>query len=197
MKARILDSQLFVYSEPDLNSQPVAQVFAGQDVDLGSFKKKGDKGWVKVKLATGQEGYLVGNAKVFLYRLVTLLQKSVKVYGSPSLASMPRAEFKKNDKFYLVEVVKQDDKDWVRVRDSKGTEGFIEGNTKIKQIPMITKDAGKKNMLYGALWFIGGVVVTIGTLSSSSGSGIIAWGAILFGGIQFVQGLIQFLTTKD
>lgn len=199
MKARILDSQVFVYSEPDLNSQPVTQIFGGQEVELGSVKKKDGKQWIKVKLTTGQEGYLTGDSRVFVIKLVSLLQNNAKFYSSPSITSIPKTEFRKNDKFYLVEVIKEADKEWVKVRDLKGNEGFVEGNTKIKQIPVVNKEVGKKNMLYGALWFIGGVVVTVGTLSAASGGGtyIVAWGAILFGGIQFVQGLIQFLTTND
>ena len=199
MKARILDSQVFIYSEPDLSSQPVTQIYAGQEVELGGVKKKGGKQWVQVKLATGQDGYLAGDAKVFIIRQVALLQNNVKVYSSPSLVSIPRMEFKKNDKFYLVEVVRQDEKDWVKVRDFNGNEGFIEGATKIKQLPMMNKEVGKKNMLYGALWFIGGVVVTIGTYSAASGGGsyLVAWGAILFGGIQFLQGLYQYATSRD
>jgi hypothetical protein len=42
-----------------------------------------------------------------------------------------------------------------------------------------------KNMLYGALWCIGGTVATLAEI------GYIFWGAILFGAIQFFQGLYQ------
>ena len=56
-------------------------------------------------------------------------------------------------------------------------------------------EAGGKNMLYGALWCVGGIVVTAVTYQSASGRGggsyVVAWGAILFGAIQFVQGLFQ------
>ena len=56
------------------------------------------------------------------------------------------------------------------------------------------KETGKKSMLYGALWFIGGTVVTLGTLAAASGGGtyVIAWGAIIFGAIQFFRGLSQY-----
>lgn len=54
-------------------------------------------------------------------------------------------------------------------------------------------EAGKKNMLYGALWCIGGIVVTAATYSAAPGGGtyVVAWGAIVFGAIQFFHGLIQ------
>lgn len=49
----------------------------------------------------------------------------------------------------------------------------------------------KKDMLYGALWCIGGTAVTVLTYSAASGGGhyVIAWGAIVFGAIQFFKGL--------
>ncbi len=52
--------------------------------------------------------------------------------------------------------------------------------------------AGMKNMLAGAAWCIGGIVVTVLTLGAASQSGgtvVVAWGAIVFGAIQFFRGL--------
>ena len=58
------------------------------------------------------------------------------------------------------------------------------------------RSAGGRNMLFGALWCIGGTVVTVATLAASSEGGtyVVAWGAILFGGIQFLRGLFQLAT---
>ena len=56
------------------------------------------------------------------------------------------------------------------------------------------REAGKKNMLHGALWCIGGVVVTAVTYQAVAGAGgtyIIAFGPIIFGAIQFFRGLAQ------
>jgi hypothetical protein len=41
----------------------------------------------------------------------------------------------------------------------------------------------KKDILYGALWCIGGTILTLSHI------GFIFWGAIIFGGIQFFRGL--------
>ena len=52
-------------------------------------------------------------------------------------------------------------------------------------------ERAQKDMLYGALWCIGGIVVTALTYSAASEQGgtyVIAWGAILFGAIQFLRG---------
>ena len=45
------------------------------------------------------------------------------------------------------------------------------------------KQKAKKDMLYGALWCIGGIFATVADI------GFIFWGAILFGGLQFFKGL--------
>lgn len=57
------------------------------------------------------------------------------------------------------------------------------------------REAGNKNMLYGALWCIGGLLVTILTYSAASDGGtyVVAWGAVIFGAIQFFKGLFQRL----
>ncbi|WP_020471308.1 hypothetical protein [Zavarzinella formosa] len=48
-------------------------------------------------------------------------------------------------------------------------------------------------MLYGALWCGGGIIVTLGTLAMAAGGGsyVVAWGAIIFGAIQFFRGMSQ------
>jgi len=52
----------------------------------------------------------------------------------------------------------------------------------------------QKNAFYGLLWFGGGLVVTILTyaLASNGGGGtyVVAWGPVIFGGIQLFRGLI-------
>jgi hypothetical protein len=42
-----------------------------------------------------------------------------------------------------------------------------------------------KDMLYGALWCVGGIILT------AADFGYIFWGAIIFGGFQFVKGAMN------
>jgi hypothetical protein len=55
--------------------------------------------------------------------------------------------------------------------------------------------AGQRNMLIGAISCIVGVTVTALTMQAASGAAggryVIAWGAIVYGGLQFVRGVIQ------
>jgi hypothetical protein len=48
------------------------------------------------------------------------------------------------------------------------------------------KQEAIKDMLYGALWCIGGTVATLADF------GFVFWGAIVFGGIQFFQGVYKY-----
>jgi hypothetical protein len=61
---------------------------------------------------------------------------------------------------------------------------------RIHQFGQLEKKQAGKDVLYGALWLGGGLVVTLVSLSNGRG-GVIAYGAIIFGGIQFFRGLIK------
>jgi hypothetical protein len=56
-----------------------------------------------------------------------------------------------------------------------------------------------RHMLYGVLWAAGGITVTVITLAASANGGtyIVAWGAIIFGIIDFFRGLFGWLKYKD
>lgn len=61
-----------------------------------------------------------------------------------------------------------------------------EMNSYEDQMRAAFRERAKKDMLYGALWCIGGLVLTLAHI------GFIFWGAILFGGIQFFRGLVNY-----
>jgi hypothetical protein len=54
------------------------------------------------------------------------------------------------------------------------------------EIKKAKKDQAKKDILYGALWCVGGTIATVANV------GFIFWGAILFGGIQLIKGLVNY-----
>jgi hypothetical protein len=58
----------------------------------------------------------------------------------------------------------------------------------------VESEAGRRDVLYGGLWLLGGIAVTAVTylVADFSGGGryIVAWGAMLFGGLQFLRGLL-------
>lgn len=54
------------------------------------------------------------------------------------------------------------------------------------EIKRAKKEAGSKDMIYGALWCAGGSIATFANI------GFFFWGAILFGGIQFIKGAVNY-----
>jgi len=59
------------------------------------------------------------------------------------------------------------------------------------------QEEGRKNMLYGALWCLGGLAVTVFSYQSANSGGgkyVVAWGAVIFGAFQFFQGLSQTMS---
>lgn len=54
------------------------------------------------------------------------------------------------------------------------------------EIRKAKKERASKDILFGALWCIGGIIATVANI------GFIFWGAILFGGIQLVKGLVNY-----
>src|SRR2546427_5350557 len=49
----------------------------------------------------------------------------------------------------------------------------------------------------GGLWFAGGGLVTAATYAFSSGTYFLAWGPLLFGGVQLLRGLLRYLTVPS
>ncbi len=54
------------------------------------------------------------------------------------------------------------------------------------------------SMVIGAVIALVGTAVTLGTYQAASGGGqfVVAWGAILFGALQFLSGLIRHLRSN-
>ncbi|MDB5311984.1 MAG: hypothetical protein JWO38_6186 [Gemmataceae bacterium] len=60
--------------------------------------------------------------------------------------------------------------------------------------PANAPDDGRSEF-YGGLWCVGGIVVTVGSFLAAATAGggtyVVAWGAIVFGGIQFLRGMMR------
>ena len=198
MRARIIDPQVKLYSSPEANALSLATLVAGTEVEFGKTFKKDGKKWTEVLMPSGQKGYIPAETRIFPFRLGALLANNVPLYTQPSADSLVKANFSRNTKIYMTDVVRTENQDWVKVRDLSGNEGYISGRTPLRAIAEKSRALGRKNMITGALWCIGGIVVTVITYNSSSGGGtyIVAWGAILFGFVQLIQGIYQYFTAK-
>jgi hypothetical protein len=114
----------------------------------------------------------------------------------PNQISNPLAEQEAATKIYnyAASLMIDGGKDAMEVKDMLVAKGMDDSTayslvTSIEdEIHKAKKNRGQKDMLYGALWCIGGIVLTAAHI------GFIFWGAILFGGIQFIKGLVTTLS---
>ncbi len=197
MKARILDAQVKVYGSIEANAVSIAYLPAGSEVEFAAPKRRNGKLWVPIIMSTGQAAFIPGDTRIFVVRLANLLQDNVELRVEPSAAAMIKQKLAKGAKIYILEVVKKEDGDWVRVRDMNNVEGFVAGDTRIRVIQEKTKALGRKNMLSGAMWLIAGLIVTFSSTTTPSGTyALLGYGAILFGVVMLISGIVQLITAK-
>lgn len=92
---------------------------------------------------------------------------------------------------YAANLLVKENKSPSEVKKALMEEGIDEESASIivdsleTQINKIRKEQANKDMLYGALWCVGGIVMTVADV------GYIFWGAIVFGGYQFLKGAMN------
>ncbi len=199
MKAIILDPQAKVYESIDANPISIATLSQGSEVEIGPAKRKAGKLWVPVILSTGQKAYLPGETKLHIVREGSTMDKDVEMHSEPSVTSPIKQQLPKNTRLSILEVIKQDDQAWVRVRDGAGSQGYIRGETRFRLAPQKSKANGRRNMITGGMWLIAGLIFTFSenSVASSNGLSLIGIGALAFGAIIFISGLVQYLTAQS
>lgn len=195
MKARILDSQVKVYSSTDEHAVSIATLEKGMEVEFGGVKRNAGKIWVTIVLSTGQLAYLPGDARVFAIREGALMQDKVDMHSEPSAGSLVIQQLPINTRLDILEVVHEGEARWVRVRDKNGKEGFIDGETRIRVIQQKTKAMGRKNIITGLMWLVAGGIISFSGAPAVSGAGftLLGYGALLFGAGMLVYGIFQFV----
>jgi hypothetical protein len=200
MKARILDPQVKVYSSTDAYAVSIATLPEGSEVEFGGAKRKAGKVWVPITLSTGQQAFIPGDTRIFIIREGMLLQNNVELRAEPSRGSLIKSQLARNTKVYILQVVKGDGQDWVRVRDTtNGSEGYIPGETRIRVLQQKTKASGRKSMTSGVMWLIAGLVITFSNSAQTSGSSfsLLGYGALLFGAVMLISGIFQYVTAPS
>ncbi len=199
MKATTIDDQVKVYSSTDANSVSIATLPAGSEIEFGGTKKKGGKVWVPITLSTGQQAFIPGNTRIQIIREGSLLQNDVELHSEPSSGSLIKAKLARNMKVYILQVVKGDGQEWVRVRDETRNEGYISGATRIRVVQQKTKASGRKSMVSGVMWLIAGLVIVFSNSAQTVGSSynLLGFGALIFGAIMLITGIVQYVTATS
>jgi uncharacterized protein YgiM (DUF1202 family) len=196
MKARILDPQVKVYTSMDENAVSIATLHEGSEIEYGSPKRRAGKLWVPIALSTGQQAFIPGEARISAIHEGALMQDKVNLYSEPSTESQVKQQLGRNTKVYMLQKTEGGGQVWMRVRDMNGSEGYIAGDTHVKVLQQKTKAMARKNLLTGAMWLIAGLAITFSGSSTTSGGSfsLLGYGAILFGAVMLVMGLVAFFT---
>jgi hypothetical protein len=197
MKARILDEQVKVYSSLDENAVSIATLTKGNEIEFGPAKKKAGKVWVPITLSTGQQAFIPGEARIYVLRQGTIKENSVDLLTEPTDGALVKRQLARNTNIEILQVIDKQGKKWVQIRDASGNEGYISGNTRVRVIQQKSKAMGRKNMLSGGMWLIAGAIIIFSnnTGTSTSSFTLLGYGAMVFGAVMFVMGLVQLLTS--
>jgi hypothetical protein len=198
MKGRILDPQVKVYSSIDENAVSIATLHEGSEIDYGAPKRRAGKLWVPITLSTGQQAFIPGEARISVIHEGALMQDNVALYAEPSAESQVKQQLRLNTKLLLLQNAEGGGKIWKRVRDMNGSEGYIAGDTRVRVIQQKTRAMARKNLLTGAMWLIAGLAITFSGSSNTSGGSfsLLGYGAILFGAVMVIMGLVAYFTAK-
>jgi hypothetical protein len=199
MKVKILQDQVPLYAQVDTESAPIRTLQKDEIAELGKISKARGLQWVQVTLPDGTTGFIAGTTRTFSLITAIINEKKALLYGVAARGT-PIAELKRGTQVEFLNLLETNGEQWIYVKDKNGQQGYIEGKTKIVQKQKVTKQTGLTNMGVGGAFFVVGLIVTIASYANASSSGgtyYLCWGAILFGFIQFIQGLIQFLTAPD
>ena len=202
MKAKLLDPQTTLYSMPDSASTHVAQLDAGQEIAITGSGVYDKQQWAEATLADGRHGYLPAATRILRLREMRL-QVAVDAHIEPSDASPVLERYSQGTVVVVLGTSLHGEQSWTGIRDSSGKEGFIPNGTPMEANKPAQVDASmaraKRNMIVGGLWCGGGAAVTAVTYANASGGGsyVVTWGAIIFGGFQFLKGLGAYMSARD
>ncbi len=197
MKVKIIQETATLYPQPDESSVPVHTLNRGDVGELGGVKKVAGRQWVEMTLLDGTKGYVPGDTHLFAL-IQAQLNRKTQLYATAD-KSLVKMELPRRSMVNFLDLVEQNGQKWIYIQDSTGNPGYIEASTSITRKDPITKKMGMTNMWVGGAFFVVGVIVTVVSyLTASANSNYyLCWGAILFGLIQFVQGLVQYLKAKE
>lgn len=83
-RAKVVDSNIPVHSEPDERSTIIAQPDQGSEIAIHTTVKRRGTEWTTISLPDGRNGHVRGDFAVYRIRRVTLEQESAAIYERPS-----------------------------------------------------------------------------------------------------------------
>jgi hypothetical protein len=200
MRCRLLDDNVPMYRDSEGTSEPFVYLPAGTEFELTQVNRRSTGDWSVIRLDDQQIGVIPGKTNIFSFRIMQLAQDQVPFHYQPGSAELIDT-LKQGVVVTRIDVVTVGDDKWMVAQDASGRVGYIHGKTKfilresdVVLDEFVPKSVAQRNMVIGGLACVGGTAVTIWSFIAPEKNGgyIVAWGAILFGAIQFLMGLQQF-----
>ena len=198
MKAVITDETVQVYGSTEDQSISIATLHKAQVVELGKVIRKKQKVFVEVKLSEDQTGYIDGETKIFAIKKGQVSSTSVDLLDAPAAnANVVKVEMR-GALLELNGVEKNDDGTWFSVVDESGVTGFITGNAKLRAVPEASRSSAIRNIVYGAVFIVLGVIFTVLNQKSQANNSMeyITIAVIFFGLLQGGQGVVELTKVK-
>jgi hypothetical protein len=198
MKAMLTDETTLVYNTIEEQAISIATIHKGEVMNLGKVIRKKGKVWVEITLPGEQKGYIGGDTKIFAIRKAQVSSNTVDLLETPSKTATVVKTEKRGTVMELNGVEKNEEGSWFKVVDDAGMVGFISSDTKLRQVPEMTRSSAIRNMLYGFLFIVLGVVFTVMNQKAQASGGMVyvSIAVIFFGLLQGGQGVIEFLKVR-
>ncbi len=220
MRVTLLENGVSVLSKPDGASLLLTPLSVDDEVELGKAVKEKGVSWVEVVLPDGRRGYISGETKIHKITTASINQDEADLFEQPAFRGARKARLVKGHKVLLLKVVPGENGDWVRVRDLKGVEGYIHGETRIlkegtkegaEKTPRADasrpvqapakkpRTAGATDIRNGIVAILLGLIVTGGTYLLApqfGGKYYITWGLVVLGVLWLLRGVFRVARGK-
>lgn len=192
MKAIMVEEVVRVISEPSDEALSVFSLKKGDVVETGKVIRKKKVSWVAVTLPGGQTGYISGQTRIFVIRLVEL-SAATDVMDAPTENPTVIKTLPKGAVVSAVGVEKNDSGTWYHITDDAGTDGYISSRAKYRMYQEPTVTGGTRLMITGGIFAGLGIVFLVSSFSqaTTSSSLFLVVGLIGLGVVQVVQGFLQ------
>jgi len=135
-KATTLEESTPVYQEMNENNPPFALLPLMSEITILLNYQNAGKTWTKILLPDNKEGYVLPSTKVYIIdQRVIIDDRGANIYDSLSADSKLLNHLEKGTLVYLLGTVPNTENKWVKIRDFKGNEGYMPGDTVVDKSP--------------------------------------------------------------
>jgi hypothetical protein len=134
MKAIIRNKPVAMRAEPDGNAPIREELTPGREIELGQACSTSAGEWVEIRLPDDQRGYIPGDTEIIKITRRALYQPRALLRNGPAAKAAVVLVLKAGAEFELIGNHQEEGKDWVEIRLPDGSKGFVDGDTRIREV---------------------------------------------------------------